>query len=545
MISLTIASYSLAAAVAAILVWKIAAFIISCNKSYLPNLPGPPSPSWIYGNTVEIFEAETATKYEGWVKQYGHVFKFKDMLNHDVLYTMDTRALTHILNHSNDYQKPAVVRAGLSRIVGKGLLTVEGEQHRQQRRIMNPAFGPAQIRELTEIFFEKAILLRDYWNETISVNGEPSRIEILSGLTKMTLDVIGLAGFNYHFNSLNPNGKPNELQKAFSVIFGLSSAKPSIIRHVINFFPFGRLIPHKGIRRVVRAKETMDRIGMEIIKERKAELLRATTGEKIDGKLEELQGRDLLTLLLKANVAADIPESQRLSDEDVLAQVPTFTVAGHETSSNATSWCLYALARDPRIQKKLREEIWSVGSESPSMDELQALPYLDAVLRETMRIHSPVPFSIREAVKDDIIPLNAPFTDVNGQVHDSIHIKAGALIEIPILPFNRSKELWGEDAFEFKPERWESIPEAVHTIPGVWGNIMSFLGGPRSCIGYRFSVVEMKALIFTLIRAFEFELAVPADEIVRQSSNVQRPLVRSEKEKGGQLPMLIRPYRGV
>jgi cytochrome P450 len=86
-------------------------------------------------------------------------------------------------------------------------------------------------------------------------------------------------------------------------------------------------------------------------------------------------------------------------------------------------------------------------------------------------------------------------------------IRKGEILLIPILVLNRSKSMWGEDAMEFKcvlfsaedvlktefvsrPERWESVPEAVSSIPGVWGNILSFLGGPRSCIGYRFSLME-------------------------------------------------------
>ena len=114
----------------------------------------------------------------------------------------------------------------------------------------------------------------------------------------------------------------------------------------------------------------------------------------------------------------------------------------------------------------------------------------------------------------------------------------------------------------FRPERWleSSLPDAVSTIPGVWGNMLTFLGGPRACIGYRFSLIEygdlfknlfffealiddarrMKALLFTLVRAFEFELAVPPNEIVKKSMIVQRPLVASEKEKGNQLPLRLK-----
>ena len=189
-----------------------------------------------------------------------------------------------------------------------------------------------------------------------------------------------------------------------------------------------------------------------------------------------------------------------------------FLVAGHETTSNATTWCLYALSQAPDVQQKLREELLKVATDNPTMDELNALPYLDAVVRETMRVHAPVPSSIRIAMRDDVIPLNTPYVDVHGQVHDAVRVSKGSPIFIPILAINRAKALWGEDAHEFRwvvvymcgwsavltgsggpisrQERLEQVPEATQSVPGVWGNLMSFLGGPRSCIGYRFSLVE-------------------------------------------------------
>ncbi|KAF8347957.1 hypothetical protein F5887DRAFT_880917 [Amanita rubescens] len=92
-------------------------------------------------------------------------------------------------------------------------------------------------------------------------------------------------------------------------------------------------------------------------------------------------------------------------------------------------------------------------------------------------------------------------------------------------------------------ERWESIPQAAHSIPGVWGNLLTFLDGPHAYIGYRFSVVEMKALLFTLLRAFEFQLAVPADIMGKRSGAVQRPIVRSDPSGKSHLLLLIKVHQ--
>ena len=123
----------------------------------------------------------------------------------------------------------------------------------------------------------------------------------------------------------------------------------------------------------------------------------------------------------------------------------------------------------PEIQMKLREELISVDTEILSMDELMALPYLDAVVREILRVHSPVPGSMRVAMKDDVLPVGKPYTDKNGVVHESIRytsdspvvnpmyilsfsrtIAKGDQIFIPIPAINLSRELWGPDAHEFK-----------------------------------------------------------------------------------------------
>ncbi|KAI0634026.1 cytochrome P450 [Trametes polyzona] len=526
-----------------VVLWKAWRLIPRWTPTALKNLRGPPSPHWFYGNMQEIKEEGDAVALERWIAEYGTTLKYKSSLNNDRLLTLDTRALNHVLTHSADYQKPEVSRSQLARVLGEGVLSAEGEQHRRQRRIMNPAFGPAQIRELTHVFVQKAIELRDVWDAQVAQDGTPARIDVVKGLTKMTLDVIGLAGFGFHFDALNPKGKPNELFEAFQELF-LPDRKITTLMILKSFFPILNIIPDEESRRVYHARDVMRRIGKQLIAEKKAQIQRELSGQKEKDRVKrgDLQGRDLLTLLLKANVATDVPESQRLSDEDVLAQVPTFIAAGHDTTSTGTTWCLYALSQAPEVQTKLREELFTVETDTPTMDELNGLPYLDCVVRETLRLHAPVPVTMRVATKDDVIPANEPFTDRFGQVQDSIRVSRGSSILIPILALNRSKTFWGEDALEFKPERWQSTPDAAASVPGVWSHLLTFIGGPRACIGYRFSIVEMKALIFVLVRTFEFALAVSPEEVQAKTSVVQRPVLRSTPEQGNQLPMLVKRY---
>lgn len=100
--------------------------------------------------------------------------------------------------------------------------------------------------------------------------------------------------------------------------------------------------------------------------------------------------------------------------------LPRFLLAGHETTSTSSTWALYSLSKNPALQKKLREELLTVQSDTPTMEELSALPYLDAVVTETLRLYTPATMSFRVASKDSVIPLSEPFTDCNGTVHNEL-----------------------------------------------------------------------------------------------------------------------------
>ncbi|RXW20257.1 hypothetical protein EST38_g5602 [Candolleomyces aberdarensis] len=413
---------SLVATFGAYGVYRLLCFFYGEWTSPLRDLPGPPNESAVFGNLKMLWGAPSKK-----------------------LYTTDCKALNHIVMNSSVYQKPAPARWFLSRLLGEGVLIVEGETHKNQRKIMNPAFGAAQIRELTEIFIDKSLELRDAWTAEISREGEVANVNALAWLSRMTLDVIGLAGFNYKFNALADGEERTELSHAFANLFGRAAGRPGPLMLMRARFPLLRWIPARSDASRKQARTSMVTIGKELLQNSKDSLVK-------DGKFEKssLTNRNLLTLLVRANMDTDIPENQRMSDEEVLAQVPTFIVAGHETTSTATAWALFALSKAPETQKKLRDELLAVPNDNPSMDELNSLPYLDAVVREALRLHAPVPNSSRVAVKDDVLPLAKPVVDRYGKSHDSILIRKGDELLIPIMVINHDKTIWGEDSHEFK-----------------------------------------------------------------------------------------------
>ncbi|KAJ7454599.1 cytochrome P450 [Mycena galericulata] len=506
------------------------------RASPLQLVPGPNSSHWLLGNLKEVMPDEVrALDYlpqEKWTSQYGRTIRFNSFVGFGQLYTLDPKALNHVLSNAYTYQKSEISRYILGKIIGPGILLVEEDVHKKQRKIMNPAFGPAQVRDLTGVFVEKSLQLRDVWAAEAASAGGVVRVNIIPWLDKATLDIIGITGFNYKFNALGASGAVrDELDEALATALA-SVGLGTILKGLI---PFLRVVPTPVDKVIRQSQDVMTRISRSLLENSK-ELAES-------GAFEFGGGRDLLSLLVRANTSKDVPENQRLTDEDVLAQVSNFLVAGHETISSAAVWALFALSKNTAAQTRLRTELLAIDIENPTMDELNALRYLDCVVRETLRLHAPVTQSARVAMCDDVIPLDTPYVDIHGNVQESFRISKGQPVVIPILALNRDAVIWGPDAMEFRPERWYSTTPISTSLPGVWGDMLTFIGGPRACIGYRFALVELKALLFTLVRGLEFELAVAATDIGAQSTVlVQRPIILSDVAAGNQLPLLIKPY---
>lgn len=203
----------------------------------------------------------------------------------------------------------------------------------------------------------------------------------------------------------------------------------------------------------------------------------------------------------------------------------TFLAAGHETTASALTWAVYLLAKHPEMQRRLRDEVHASQLPSPveaptsancsvTAGLIDQMPYLDAFCRETLRLFPPVALTIRTAIKD---------TDICGHL-----IPKGTTLILPPWAVNTSRKLWGPDAQDFNPERWTTMRTATgandaeddensNNINNVGGKrgvqkgnnfaMLTFLHGPRSCIGQSFAMGELKCLLAAWVGAFETVLA--------------------------------------
>lgn len=188
------------------------------------------------------------------------------------------------------------------------------------------------------------------------------------------------------------------------------------------------------------------------------------------------------------------------TDEGLVDQLMTFLVAGHETTASALSWCIAMLCKHPEMQAKLRAEIRS-GLPNPrttiysiAANEFDTLPYLNAVCNETLRLFPPAPLTVRVATKDTTLLDH--------------FIPRGTHVYIPPWAVNASRELWGEDALEWNPERWIGDMSSNNS-GGATSNyaFLTFLQGERRCIGEGFARGETKVLLAALVSTFEMEFA--------------------------------------
>ncbi|CDO75066.1 hypothetical protein BN946_scf184605.g7 [Trametes cinnabarina] len=371
--------------------------------------------------------------------------------------------------------------------------------------------------------------LCDVLSLEVTRNRGVADVELYDWMHRLSLDIIGKAAFSYDIGALDVNAKSNELRDAFRMV-AQSVTRISLYPMLRFFFPILRILPEEQSRRSARARRSTAQFARTLVEDKRREL----SADPLRLKPSRSKRGDFLALLVEANMDVAMAPSQRLSDETI--------IDGHETTAITLAWYIYCLALDPTIQDKLRKELLSIMTDLPTYEQLSSLRYLDNVTREVVRLYPAVHSTLRMAMEDDLLPLGEPIR-INGELRDHVFVPKGTPIFVPIRVINRDKALWGEDAHEFRPDRWDALPEAVSTIPGLWANNLTFLGGQHACLGFRFALMEIKATVFTLLRAFEFDLAVPAEDIGESSTLLIRPVRISEIESGPQLRVIVRAYK--
>jgi len=514
--------------------------------SILDNLPGPPPQSFWKGNLFQFLNRDGAGFHDDISQNYGPVVKLHSLFGGTMLYVYDPKALHSIILKDHDlYDEPdAFIKVNLL-IHGPGVISTLGAQHRRQRKMLNPVFSVNHMRHMLPTFYNIVHKLRDAI--AARVTDDPREIDMLHWMGRTALEIIGQGGLGYSFDTLI-----DDKDDAYG--FAMKSLAPTL-QELFLLFPFLPLVygigpvwlqmflldifPHRSVRKAKKIVDILTARSTKIYNAKKAALLQGD--EAVVRQVGE--GKDIMSILMKANLHAS--EEDKLPENEVIAQMSTLLFAATDTTSNTTARILDLLAQHQDIQEKLRQEVLDAqAGEFTPYDQLNQLPYLDAVLRETLRLYPGLTLLSRSPREDIVLPLSEPIQGLDGKAIHEIPLQKGTEVFLGILGSNTNEALWGDDAYEWKPERWLApLPKAVSEarIPGVYSSLMTFLGGNKSCLGFKFSEMEMKVILAVLLSKFSFE---PVKEpIVWNVAGIWYPTVGKGDEP--RMPMRVRLLQSV
>ncbi|MFG3496515.1 cytochrome P450 [Streptomyces sp. NPDC047928] len=337
---------------------------------------------------------------------------------------------------------------------GNGLLTSQDEDYLRQRRLVQPLFTRRRVDGYADAVTAETATMTAAWR-----NAPDATVDVVAEMTRLTLRAVARILFG-----TDVEAAVDVVERCFPVIGdyvlrrGFSPANPP--RHW----------PTPGNRRAAAATSELYAVCDRIIEERRADAGAAT-------------GDDLLTLLAQAGD----DEDSGLDAAGIRDQVLIFLLAGHETTATSLAFALHLLARHPEQQDRARDEVGRVlAGRTPEASDLDKLPYLGQVLKESMRLYPAGPVIGRRAVAA---------TEIGGHV-----IPAGADVVVAPWVTHRHTRYW-DDPERFDPERF--TPENEKDRPRyAW---FPFGGGPRACIGQHFSMLESVLALAMILQ--EYELA--------------------------------------
>ncbi|KAJ7479482.1 cytochrome P450 [Mycena latifolia] len=482
------------------------------RQSTIRSIVGPPSPSWIFGRLCVSYPKLVHRRRS---RTHGTIGTFTTQ---DRLMVSDPLAMQYILNSPQFYRSP--IRDTLAYFLfGSGsVMTAKGDEHRRLRAALNVGFSAAAVRGYQPVFQKVA--------EMISGQMEQSMAEatnVCPLLSTATLSAIIYSGSGALTKLLAILGRSlQELGQDFVennikiVELSASQSKAQILADAIGvhlpawFWRAAIYLPTKAFKVIRKERYLADRIGHQIVQ------------EKVEAARQGLDiNNDFFGLLVTDTLEKTKKE---LSEEDIRSQTGIILVAGQETTAcfaNTMAFGLLELARNPDFQNKLRAEIHSTprtGVEDVGYDNM---PLLNAFIKETLRLYPAQPLSDRIAQQDTVIPLGDSITTSTGEQITQIPVQKGQLVTLAIGSYQRLESRWGKDAHEFNPLRWLEGASYQGEGLGPYANLsvnqfisrLSFLGGPRICLGWRFAILEMQVIFYELVGKFSFSEQV--DEAVR------------------------------
>ncbi|HCO61851.1 MAG TPA: cytochrome P450 [Porticoccaceae bacterium] len=450
------------------------------TKSCLPGeaLPGP-RPWPLVGSLLSIDRQAFHLTLEAWARQYGDIYQVR-LATTTAIIVSDEGIVNELFKaRPGAFRRSSQLElVSISGMNTEGVFMAEGERWHKQRPVIMESLDTRHLKQFYPLLLSVTERLGRRWRLSAGQS-----VDVQADLMRFTVDVTTSLAFGQDINTLEAEG--DVIQKHLDKIF------PTIQRRLLTPFPYWQYFKLPVDREAERsARFVMDEVG-KIVADCRA-LLQAQP------HLRE-QPENLLQSLL---VAVD-DESRGFSEKEMVDNVTTMLLAGEDTTANSLAWAIYFLVKYPAVQTRLREEIKAaLGDGLPtSGDQLRALPYLDGVIHESMRLKPVAPINGLEANED--------FVATGTTLKSGLALRKGDFI-IALTRVMASREADFPEPGAFRPERWLPENRANQVNQRAF---IPFGSGPRLCPGRSLALLEMKLVLVMILQQFEIEARVDFNEV--------------------------------
>jgi len=417
--------------------------------------------------------------FQNLAREYGDIAYFK-IGPQEAFFINHPELIKEVLvtNHQKFLKGLVLQRA--KRLVGEGLLTSEGEFHRRQRRLAQPAFHRQRIATYAEAMTDYANRASERWHDGDTV-------DMSQEMMRLTLGIVGKTLFDADVYS-----DSGEVRDAMTVLMELFDTL------TMPFFELLQKLPLPQLRRFDTAREKLDRIIYRLIEDRRRSCI---------------DRGDLLSMLLLAQ--DEEGDGSRMTDKQLRDELLTIFLAGHETTANALTWTWYLLSQHEAVEKRLHAEVDEVlGGRTPTFEDVARLQYTEMVLAESMRLYPPA-WALGRLSRVDC--------EIGGY-----RVPARSLVVMSQYVMHRDERYY-RTPNAFDPLRW--TVEARESRPQF--SYFPFGGGPRRCIGEGFAWMEGVLVLATLSQRWKMRL-VPHHPVAL------KPLVTLRPKHGMRMTIISR-----
>lgn len=484
-------------------VWVPVAIGVSCVAALLGYLAAPsaadravshlPKPSTslpLIGNTLDLMLRHRERIYDWLLEQSrsnnGRPWRAKVLGRPPVIVVTSPEMVESVLKtHFDHFEKGAFISAITEDVLGHGIFVVDGALWMHQRKTASNLFTARTIRDVMhDIVRERCQALLSKLREC-----EGRSVDVKRLLDYFTMDVFAKVGFGVDLHGLEKDGD-SEFRDAFDrcsrrVVERFQ--QPMVVWKLMRWLNIGRERQH------ARDVKVLNDFAFNVI----YQSMNAKTKRPRTHQGPERCPRDIISLYLDREDAVYSNGQHAPTDAKLLRDMSmNLLFAGRDTTSLSMSWFIVMMNRYPHVLEQIRSELTqklphSSRDEMPTVDDVQHLVYLEAVIRESLRLNPVVAVTTRLTTKDTTL-------------HDGTLLLKGTRVVMPHYAMARIPNVWGEDAESFNPDRW---------IDGDSGKLIqvspfkftAFLAGPRMCLGMAFAIIEMKITLAAILSRFDLK----------------------------------------